>query len=136
MTGVGCRDIRMRRNVKPSIRGISRSSVMTSGLSCVASRSASSPSAALPTTSMSLADAKMSRDVPAVVGRVVDDEDAQRARVALSRDHSLSVPNPRASVDQVFVQVNSSKAVDTFNSDSEWPRRETPRGPGARRTSR
>ena len=53
ITGVGCFDMRMRRKVNPSIRGISRSSVMTSGLRSDGSRSASSPSAAFPTTSTS-----------------------------------------------------------------------------------
>ena len=35
MTGVGAFDIRMRRNVNPSILGISRSSVITSGFTMV-----------------------------------------------------------------------------------------------------
>jgi hypothetical protein len=51
MTGVGRRAIIRRRNVKPSMRGISRSSVIRSGWSSATMRSASSPSPALPMTS-------------------------------------------------------------------------------------
>src|SRR5262245_39246946 len=50
MTGVGCRAINRRRNEKPSIFGISRSSVMTSGASWKAIFRPSSPSPARPTT--------------------------------------------------------------------------------------
>ena len=53
MTGIGLTLIRMRKNVNPSIRGISRSSVIASGRSSVTNRNASSPSPALPTTSTS-----------------------------------------------------------------------------------
>ena len=53
MTGVGIFVVRIRKKVKPSIRGISRSSVIASGLSWLTRSSASSPFAALPTTSTS-----------------------------------------------------------------------------------
>src|SRR5512142_1569949 len=50
MTGVGCRAMSRRKNEKPSIFGISRSSVMTSGCSWNAIFNPSSPSPARPTT--------------------------------------------------------------------------------------
>ena len=113
MTGVGCLPIRMRRKVKPSIRGISRSSVMTSGLSSVTRRSASSPSPALPTTSTSGGAREHVGDVPAVVRRVVDDEepDGRRGRhEALLPTATLFGSSPRTSlglaVDEVFLQVD------------------------------
>ena len=43
----------MRSKVKPSMRGISKSSVITSGRNILTRRNASSPSAALPTISTS-----------------------------------------------------------------------------------
>ncbi len=52
-TGVGLRAMSKRRNVNPSMRGISRSSVTRSGSSWSASRNASSPSFAFPTTTTS-----------------------------------------------------------------------------------
>src|SRR5688500_5437746 len=50
MTGVGRRVIKMRRKVKPSTLGMSRSSVITSGEQAKTWRSPSSPSAARATT--------------------------------------------------------------------------------------
>src|SRR6185503_14038123 len=52
-TGSGRLRISSRRNVRPSIRGISRSSVMMSGLCAVIRSRATMGSAATPTTSMS-----------------------------------------------------------------------------------
>lgn len=51
-TGVGRRRMRFSRNTSPSIRGISTSSVITSGLRRLIFSRASNGSAAEPTTSM------------------------------------------------------------------------------------
>ena len=58
ITGVGDVLISMRRNVKPSITGISKSSVMRSGLSLIACFSPSFPSVAVATTSTPWMDSR------------------------------------------------------------------------------
>ena len=52
-TGIGRSRIRFSRNVRPSMRGISTSSVITSGLSALIFSRAAYGSPAVPTTSMS-----------------------------------------------------------------------------------
>ena len=58
-TGTGCCAMSLRRNVMPSMRGISTSSVMTSGTSSWMRRAATNGSGAVPMTSISGSASRM-----------------------------------------------------------------------------
>src|SRR5690606_16191598 len=68
------------------------------------------------------------RDVAAVVGGVVHHEESDR-RLG-SAHFALAATGFRYT--RSSFKCNSSKAVDTFNSDSAWPSKSTP--PGRRRS--
>ena len=113
-----------RRKLKPSILGISRSSVITSGRSCGARRSASLPSTAVPTTSMSPAFCRADHHLVAIQRRVVHHQHAQHAPAHGNAPRRARGGRRNASS---CCRLTSSSGVSTDFSDSEWPsNREAP----------